>query len=252
MMRPSKLPPGSAHIEKQARRTLACARAMLRPLLRVLLAAGVSERELALICTRLISKHSNTRGLARITPLVDRAPLEAIVYRWGNHFSYLERGKPARLRFRGKRPSFCDLVKSVSPHLSPILALSDLKRSRVVRTLKDGSTELISRFYPMRSARTVDIELVARMTTDFLRAQEFNLLKNPALGKGLFQRIAHNLNSDARLAPVFNQYAREQGQLFLETIDEWLVRHQPKRSSKRRKRKIRLGVGIYVINEAMR
>jgi hypothetical protein len=51
---------------------------------------------------------------------------------------------------------------------------------------------------------------------------------------------------------VFNRYAREQGQLFLEAMDEWLIRHQPTNSRKRRKDRVRLGVGIYVINEALR
>lgn len=225
---------------------------MLRPLLRVLLAAGAGKRELALICIQLIIRLSNADASMRITPLLNREPLEGIVYRWTNHMAYLERGKPTRLRLKGRKPSFSELVKAVSPSYSPSFALRDLKRRHVIRIAPDGKVELVSRFYPLRSYRAVDIEPFARMTTDFLRAHEFNLLNAPALGKGLFQRIAHNLNSDARLAPVFNRYVREQGQLFLEIIDEWLVRHQPKRSAKRSKKKVRLGVGIYVINEALR
>jgi hypothetical protein len=90
------------------------------------------------------------------------------------------------------------------------------------------------------------------MTIDFLRALEFNLVKNPRLGEGLFQRRAAKINSDARLAPEFNEYAREQSQLFLESIDEWLIRHQPRPKRGERRRKVRLGVGVYVINEALR
>jgi hypothetical protein len=90
------------------------------------------------------------------------------------------------------------------------------------------------------------------MAMDFLRTYELNLLKNPPMGHGLFQRYAQMLDSDARLAPTFNKYVRDQGQLFLETIDEWLVRHQPRKASGRQKKRVRLGVGIYVINEALR
>jgi len=237
---------------EQARKTRECARQMLRPLLRVLLAAGIDQRQLVQVCEQVVQQLSSRAVVARITPLLNRKPLEVIVARWASHSAYLDRGKPIRLRLRGKRPSFQELVKTVSAGYSPSLALRNLQRSHVVRIARDRKVELVSRFYPVRSHGAVDIEPFSKMTTDFLRAHEFNLLKNPALGRGLFQRIAHKLNSDSRLAPTFNRYVREQGQLFLETVDEWLVRHQPKRSSLRRKKNVRLGVGIYVINEALR
>ena len=240
------------HSSEQARKTKACAKKMLKPLLRVLLAAGISGHELIRICEGNVNQLSARPIYTRIQPLVNREPLERIVARWANHLTYLERGKPMRLRLHGRKPSFKSLVKSVSPRYSPSLALRNLRRSGVVRLARDGKLELTSRFYPVRSSGAVDIEPFTRMMIDFLRTHEFNLLQNPMLGHGLFQRIAHNLKSDARLAPTFNRYVREQGQLFLETIDEWLVRHQPKKSSARPKKRVRLGVGIYVINEALR
>jgi hypothetical protein len=111
---------------------------------------------------------------------------------------------------------------------------------------------LLSRFQPARLNGAVDIETITRMAIDFLRTYELNLLKSPPMGQGLFQRYAQMPNSDARLAPTFNKYAREQGQIFLEAIDEWLVRHQPRKRSTRPRKRVRLGVGIYVINEALR
>lgn len=156
------------------------------------------------------------------------------------------------LRMRGKRPSFQSLIRSVAPDLSPKLALHTLKRSHVVSVNKDRKIQLLSRFYPARKRGTVDLEFFTNETVDFLRTQEFNFLKNPPMGHGLFQRRAHKLNSDASLAPIFNRHVRERGQLFLEEIDEWLVRHQPKNGKGRRKKRVRLGVGIYVINEALR
>jgi hypothetical protein len=103
----------------------------------------------------------------------------------------------------------------------------------------------------MRLGGFVDIETVTTMTVDFLRTHEFNILKNPQAGKGLFQRIAHHQSSDVNLAPLFNQYVREQGQSFLEAIDEWLIRHQPKKRASKQQKLVRLGVGVYVINEAL-
>jgi hypothetical protein len=107
-------------------------------------------------------------------------------------------------------------------------------------------------YTPARAHGAFSVDLFAKMTIDFLRALEFNLLSNPRLGDGLFQRRAHKVNADARLAPVFNKYVREQGQLFLESVDEWLIRHQPATKRGQRRKKVRLGVGVYVINEALR
>lgn len=237
---------------KEARKTHVCAREMLRPLLRVLLAAGLTERQLVAICTDSVRQTTQHAATARLEPLLNRRPLELIVWRWTNHDAFLDKGVPARLRFKGAKPSFRTLVRSVSARYSPSAALQELKRKRVVRIAQDGKVELLSRFYPILSRSTVDIEAFSQMTTDFLRAHEFNLLRKAMPGRGLFQRVAHNVNSDLRLAPTFNRYAREKSQLFLEAIDEWLVRHQPKRTGVRRKRKVRLGIGIYVINEALR
>jgi len=237
---------------KEARKTRVCAREMLRPLLRVLLAAGLTERQLVTICTDNVRRMAQHAATARLEPLLNRRPLELMVWRWTNHVAFLDEGRPARLRLKGEKPSFRALVRSVSPGYSPSSALQELKRRRVVRITRDGKIELLSRFYPILSRSTVDIEAFSQMTTDFLRAHEFNLLRKAMPGRGLFQRVAHNVNSDLRLAPTFNRYAREKSQLFLEAIDEWLVRHQPKRTGTRRKRKVRLGIGIYVINEALR
>jgi hypothetical protein len=225
---------------------------MLKPLLHVLLAAGITGRELSRICSGIVDRLSASPNGARIRPRLDREPLEHIVARWTNKFPYMEDGEPVQLRLKGRKPSFVSLVKSTSSSYPPSLALRNLRRSGVVKLMRNGKLKLISRFYPVRSSGAVDIELFTRMMTDFLRTHEFNLLKNPTLGHGLFQRVAHNLNSDARLAPTFNKYVRDQGQLFLETIDEWLVRHQPRKASGRQKKRVRLGVGIYVINEALR
>lgn len=225
---------------------------MLRPLLRVLLATGLSKRALIDVCARSVERLSRRATAARIRALPHYEPLVNIVAHWANNVGYLESGKPMRLRMVGKRPSFETLVKSVAPSLSASTVLGALRRRRIVKVNRTGDVELLSRFCPARSNGAVDIESVTKMAIDFLRTYELNLLENPRMGEGLFQRFAQKHNSDERLAPVFNRHVREQGQLFLESIDEWLVRHQPKRGSTRRKKKVRLGVGIYVINEALR
>ncbi len=237
---------------EQTRKVRDCANKMLRPLLRVLLAAGLDTQQLVEVCAKNVQRLSERAMPVQIKSLPHCDRLEHIVAHWANHPTYLDRGKPMRLPIKGRKPSFQSLVMSVAPSLSSSFVLHALKRIRVVRVANDGKVELRSRFYPTRLDGAVDIELVTKMTADFLRTHEFNILKNPRMGRGLFQRIAHKQNSDASLAPVFNRYVRKQGQMFLEAVDEWLVRHQPRKSKARPRKRVRLGVGIYVINEALR
>lgn len=240
-----------------AQRTRAAQRSAattLRPLLRVLLAAGLTQQQLIRICERTIGDAAKSDdGVASLRRLPHYSTLEHVIARWANDPLYLEQGNPIRLRIRGKGPSFKSLVKAVAPKSPWRVALAVLTRNRLVKIASDGATvRLVSRFYPMRSHGAIDLELFTTLTEDFLRTHEYNFLKNPLMGRGLFQRVAHKLDSDPRLAPLFNRYVREQGQLFLESVDEWLIRHQPAKKRGQRRRKVRLGVGVYVINEALR
>ena len=247
------LPQPPRHVSTSSKRKARdCARRALKPLFRLLLASGLERKELIALCERAIQRLPEDSMRTQITSLPHCAPLQRLVARWVNHSTYLERGIPMLLSLKGPQPSFQGLVRSVAPNLSWTLALDALEQAGVARVDKDRRVELLSHFYSTRLAGRVDIELVTTMVVDFLRTYEFNILKNPRAGRGLFQRIAHNLSSDAKLAPIFNQYARKQGQLFLEAMDEWLIRHQPRMIGNGRRKRVRLGVGIYVINEALR
>jgi hypothetical protein len=233
-------------------KSLSCAEKVISPLLRILLAAGLTKTQLSKVCETAIGKAAKQKERAGLRLMPHVEPAEEVIARWIHHPSYLASGKPMILPLKSKKTSFSSLVKSVSPALPPTKMLRALATSHVVRITPDRKVELLMRYSPARLHGSVDIESFTAMTVDFLRTLEFNFLKNPRVGQGLFQRRAVKVNSDTRLAPEFNQYVREQGQLFLESVYEWLIRHQPSKKSGQRRRKVRLGVGVYVINEALR
>lgn len=247
----AKLSPRSDFRLRSAR-AQGSAELVLRPLFRILLAAGLSEAQLIRVCETGIRRLAKNAMFGRLGSMPHVERTDEVIARWIHHPSYSSHGEPVILPMKGKTVSFSALVKLVAPRASPTTMLHALMLSHAVRMRSDGRIELLMRYTPLRARGGVDIKLFTSVTTDFLHALEFNLLNRPRLGEGLFQRRAHKVNSDARLAPVFNQYVREQGQLFLESIDEWLIRHQPKQKRGQRRRKVRLGVGVYVINEALR
>ena len=236
----------------RAAKAKSCSEVVLRPLLRILLAAGLSEQQLLRVCERSVRTVARRTVSGRLASIPHIERLDDVVARWINHPSYLSRGKPMVLPLKGRTTSFYGLARSAAPGASPKLVLRALALNHAVRITRDRKVKLLMRYSPARARGAVDIEVFTAMTSEFLRTLEFNLLNNPRPGAGLFQRRANKVDSDAKLAPVFNQYVREQGQLFLESVDEWLIRHQPARKRGQSRRKVRLGVGVYVINEALR
>lgn len=224
---------------------------VLLPLLRVLIAAGLTEQELLEICARHAQHIRKTLGRQRLRSLDNHGQkLERIISRWITDPAFLEEGAPAALDYSGRR-GFKLLVGRASPGFSPSEALRNLLRHRVVSISGKKRVRLLSRFFPMRSVNAIDIDIYAQMTIDFLRTHEFNFLRNPKRGQGLFQRFAHSASIDPRLAPLFNRYARKQGEVLLEAVDDWLARRErPMR--KGAKKSVRLGLGVYVINESLR
>ena len=228
-----------------------CARRVLKPLIHVLVAAGLSEQELTRICTQVVQGLPARVRARRLASLPADGRLEQLIARWTTDPTYLDGGAPMLLRLRGRRPTFATLAKAVSSKSSPADTLRLLGKRGLVQINRKGQVRLLARFYPVRDVDAFDLELFTTMTIDFLRTHEFNFLRNPRRGHGLFQRMAHKRDSDARIAQQFNRYIRERGQQFLEAMDDWLYRHRPRRTGRSRK-KVRLGVGMYVINESLR
>jgi hypothetical protein len=223
---------------------------IMAPLVHILSAVGITEVELNAICERhyRLAHRSHPR---RALKVVVRDPRYAdIITRWVTQPRYQTAGCPAVLRAFGRSPSFASLVRETEPSLLPREVLSDWRRAKIVRFTRDQKVKLLERFIPTRSGNEFDFGFLATMTSDFLRAHEFNVLHGKRRGHGLFQRLAHSYDVHPRLARDFNSFAREQAGLLLESIDDWLARHQMRKRAAQRP--IRLGMGIYVVNETVR
>lgn len=65
-----------------------------------------------------------------------------------------------------------------------------------------------------------------------------------------FERRASNLNIDKKYLPQFRKFMARQGQVFLETVDDWLSQHEATETTEPR-HIYRVGVGAYAFDEAM-
>lgn len=222
---------------------------MIGPMVRILAAVGLSEAELVTTCLNhfaLIRRRPRTK---RLKVAVRDYKQATILSTWATHPLYIRGGSPLVLNVVGRSPSLTSLVRAVDKDLSPSLLLRDWCQSKIARMVGRNRVELLARYVPLQTGKQVDLDSLATMTSDLLRAYEFNILRGTRPGRGLLQRVAYSYDVHPRLASQFNSFAREQATLLLGAIDDWLVRHQmPKQ---RRKRSVRLGLGVYVVNETI-
>jgi hypothetical protein len=64
-----------------------------------------------------------------------------------------------------------------------------------------------------------------------------------------FEGRATNANVRTAVAAEFRAFLEEEGQSFLERVDEWLTRHEPPAETRRKQKTTRLGIGIYQIQD---
>jgi hypothetical protein len=62
-----------------------------------------------------------------------------------------------------------------------------------------------------------------------------------------FERRALSVLADKRALPAFKQFLEQEGQAFLERMDDWLTAHQV--SDDKKGEAIRLGAGLYHIED---
>lgn len=64
-----------------------------------------------------------------------------------------------------------------------------------------------------------------------------------------FDRMATSLSFPAELAEQFNQLVEQNGQQFLEEMDQWLAEHEDAGTRMDSRRSLRIGVGVYLIQD---
>jgi hypothetical protein len=156
-------------------------------------------------------------------------------------------GKPLVLPFEGPEPSFTTLVKRFAPALPAVAMFKELKSAGAVTRLSDGSIQVLLRSYIPRHIPAEQVRLWSSVLRDHAAAVDFNLSRKSDQ-RSLFERRAINLHVDARALPEFREFLEQEGQQFLERMDDWLSKHRVDLESDRAS--VRLGVGVYQIQDS--
>lgn len=268
------------------RAALAALRLALRPLFRILLRSGVTWQEAGEVCKATLVEvassdfglHGRPTNMSRVAimtglsrrevkrlrdllgsePEIDAGRLHGatrVLTGWHLDRDFTdEAGHPLDLAFEGQpgdqtRLTFTDLCKRHAGDLAPITMRRELVRVGAIKAMPAGELRVLKRYYmPLQ----MDPDAVVRggsMLEDLGTTVSFNLGK----AEGELSRFAGRAtNTRIRSADArrFQVFLEQEGQAFLERMDEWLSRHElSPTDDSAETRSLRVGVGVYGIQD---
>lgn len=159
-----------------------------------------------------------------------------------------EDGEPQVLPMDGDSSSFAQLVKRYSGDMPPRAMLDELKRVGAVTVAADGDIQVNSRSYVPNADDPEVIRLFGDSVSDLINTWSHNL--EARNGDKWLQRHVRSPRVAKRAIPLFKRLARDNGQQFLETLEDWLLSHEPARANDDSDDKTEVGVGIYFFDRS--
>lgn len=253
----------------------------LKPLVRVLLASGITWREFAELSRTTYVEVASTqfgkrgrptnvsrtavitglsrREIRRQRQLLKEAPEPLSCYvtkaclvlaAWHLDPDFVDStGKPAVLKPSGAKKSFESLVaKCGGSDVRPATLLKELLSAGAVKQRRDGRIQALMRDYLPHSVDEQLIRLWGTVIADVAQTYAHNITR-PARTPARFERAAVSDRIRASALPGFLELLSREGQDFLERIDRWLTEHETHDSDPSDAPAVRLGVGLYQIQD---
>jgi hypothetical protein len=157
-------------------------------------------------------------------------------------------GKPRDLALDGNGDSFADLVRRYAPGIPVVAMIKELRAAGAVQKTKRNRLRVLKRTYIPRELSDNQIRLWSSALRDLGTTLEINMTRAREQTPR-FERRALSLAVDKRALPEFRAFLESEGQAFLERVDAWLERHRAAAAQGSDSGAIRLGVGVYHIQD---
>lgn len=211
---------------------------------RVAIMTGLSRREVARVRDRLVEEA--------------QSPLE----REGNRISRIltawhvdedftdEHGQPLELPTTGPSASFSSLLKRYAGDLPHGAIRKEMLQLGLIEETQTGNLRVLKRDYIYS---TLDPDIVRQMSValhDHADTLDHNL-NSARKSATRFEGLADNAHVSARSAKAFAKLVETRGMDFVQEMDAWLSKHEVDTSKTTKSRKVRLGVGVYLIHDEL-
>lgn len=259
---------------------LTACRLALRPLVRLLLKSGVTWREFEEVAKTAyvevatvdfgvrgrptnISRVAILTGINRRDVRKHRALAESaappapqamnaaqrVLSGWYQDAEFLDAdGAPRDIPVEGEGISFVELWRRYGGDIPMRALLKELHAVESIQEADAGQIKVLTRTYIPRQADPAKTLRAGSVMEDLGRTVVHDLLAPPGVPLR-FERRAENDAVDPRHLNEFRKYLDEQGMKLLENVDAWLTEHQANPDKESSRAPIRLGVGVYHIQD---
>jgi len=158
-------------------------------------------------------------------------------------------GMPATLPLHRGRRSFDTLVRLAASHVDPSEALIVLTKTQAVVRVGRTAVRAQNRIFNTSNSNSLTAVRLFCVVDAMLTMVEknFGLRARDRYAKGFYERAATNRWVDSSCISGFRDFLREQGDDFMQTVDDWLSVHAVSpRSGRRKGRTLRVGTGVYM------
>lgn len=160
------------------------------------------------------------------------AAIGELLTEWHQNPKYLdESGTPLPVKLQGRPNSFYTLARDSAPNIEPSALLAELKRVGAVVLDQRRSVHVRMRSLPVYKDNQLAIQHTLMSLHSFIRTLRHNLDSDPSNTDQLFHRVAWNGAFDKALVPTLKIKLKRQGQDFLESFDNWMMRKSKNRRS---------------------
>lgn len=228
-------------------RDSALADALVQTFFRILLRCGIEPDDLVTMASRAARSASNLYcGHALGDSPEHHISCTDVVFHWRRDARFLDgKGVPRALPQTGPNLCFERLVEIAAPTCTSDAVLRYLLALGAVEARPDGLLELKSDSVLAcagRSSGVIAPQTILAHLGGFLGSVEFNVCGKQDNSGGRFERACYALLPRA-LLPVFQRLVEHRGQNFVDSVDEWLVRHTGPNAANG---ELQVGAGAYV------
>ncbi len=171
------------------------------------------------------------------------AAIGELLTEWHQNPKYLdESGTPVPVKLRGRGKTFYGLSRDSIPTLQPATLLAELKRVGAVSIDKKQLVHVRMRSLPVYNDNQLAVQHTLMSLHSFIRTLRHNLNSDPLNNDQLFHRVAWNGAFDRKLIPFLKIKLKRQGQDFLESFDNWMMRKSKARGSNARTEPVFIGI----------
>ena len=255
---------------------------VLEPVVLLLLKSGITWKEFSnlakekfvTVATEAFGKRGRPTNVSRVAILTGlnrndvarlRTPRERpgneqgfmskptqLLHAWYHDPRYLDpSGKPRDLEIEGADGSFAELVRQYAPGIPVVAMIKELRAAGALGDAEGKRLRALKRSYIPHELNENLVRLWGSVLQDHGTTFEHNLYRDEA-DPPRFERRAISLRVDPKSLPQFREVLEREGQAFLERMDDWINAHQVNSSTDEQGIGIRLGVGVYHIQDRTR